>query len=206
MGRDRQILYATSFLRSLRTGAVGILIGLYLPKLGLTTTEMGFVIGAGLLANAVAAFLATFAGDRLGRRSSVATIALLMGLGGLALALTSHPLALAVAAFVGMVNGNGRDRGAVLILEQAMVPSLATDRTRTKVFAWFNVAGDLGLGVGALLAMAPDALVATGIMGDLAALRAVLVVCAVLVLATAPLSLALSRTVEPTHDVRTPVV
>jgi MFS family permease len=206
MGRDRQILYTTSFLRSLRTGAVGILIGLYLPKLGLTTTEMGVVIGAGLLANAVAAFVATFAGDRLGRRHAVAAIALLMGLGGLALALSSHPLVLAIAAFVGMVNGNGRDRGAVLILEQAMVPSLATDRTRTKVFAWFNVAGDFGLGVGALLAMAPDALVATGLMGDLAALRAVLVVCAVLVLATAPLSLALSRAVEPTHDVRTPAV
>ena len=44
---------------------------------------------------------------------------MLGALGTVAFALSSSPLALALTAFVGMLNGMGRDRGAALVLEQA---------------------------------------------------------------------------------------
>jgi len=47
-------------------------------------------------------------------------------------ALAASPIALGFAAFLGMVNGMGRDRGAALILEQGRAASTATDATRTR--------------------------------------------------------------------------
>jgi MFS family permease len=202
MSRDRGLLYTASFLRSARTGAVGILIALYLAKIGLTPEEIGVVIGCGLAGNALAALLATYEGDRLGRRRFLAAMAILMGGGGLAVAFTSHPVILALAAFVGLINGNGRERGAPLILEQAMVPALADDESRTRVFSYFNVAGDFGHGVGAALAMLPDALERWCGFDQVLALRTVLMIAAFLSLATAPLSSVMSKVVEPEHAER----
>jgi hypothetical protein len=36
------------------------------------------------------------------------------------------------AAFLGMLNGMGRDRGAALVLEQAILPATTTNETRTR--------------------------------------------------------------------------
>ena len=46
---------------------------------------------------------------------------------------------MAAAAFAGMLNGMGRDRGASLIIDQVILPATATDAERTKIFAWYNV-------------------------------------------------------------------
>ncbi|MEZ0229404.1 MAG: MFS transporter [Planctomycetota bacterium] len=203
---DRKLLYAATFLRSLSTSAVGILIGIYCARLSLSPEQMGFIVGAGLVGNALAALLATVAGDRIGRRTFLAVLALL-GAGGLgAIATRSDPWLLAAAAFVGMVNGVGRERGASVVLEQAIVPGLASDKERTQLFAWYNFLGDLGHGLGAAVAMLPalfrwmrsdmpsyigpwELLNAHGVEFTLA-------LCAVMTLGTLPLSLMLSANVE----------
>ncbi|HEY7728132.1 MAG TPA: MFS transporter, partial [Candidatus Eisenbacteria bacterium] len=58
-------------------------------------------------------------------------------------------------AFLGMVNGMGRDRGAAYALEQAILPATTTDRERTRAFAWYTVVLDCGHALGALAAMIP---------------------------------------------------
>ena len=57
-----------------------------------------------------------------------------------------------------MFNVHGRDRGAIPILEQAMLPATTTDADRTRVFAWYNVLLDAGYAVGGLLAALPTLL------------------------------------------------
>ena len=64
--RDRGILYAAAFLRALATGMAGIMLGIYLARLGLTPQRIGFVITAGLSGAALATLIATVGGDRLG--------------------------------------------------------------------------------------------------------------------------------------------
>jgi hypothetical protein len=80
-------------------------------------------------------------------------------LGALLLALGSAPWLLALAAFVGMVNGMGRDRGAALVIEQGALPATVTDAQRTMTFARYNVLQDIGHAVGSLLAAVPGLLV-----------------------------------------------
>ncbi len=156
--RDRRILYATCFLRAVGTQMLGVLLGLYLPTVGLSDTQAGSVISAGLWGAAAAAILATLFADRRGRRRLLTEVSLLGAVGAVAAAFGGGPVWLGASAFLGMLNGMGRDRGAALIIEQAILPATATDRERTKIFARYNVCQDAGHAVGAAVAGLPAVL------------------------------------------------
>src|SRR5260221_2250036 len=96
-----------------------------------------------------------FFGDRLGRKRFLIALALVGGVGALAAAALTNAWAVGAAAFVGMLNGMGRDRGAALALEQAVLPATTTDRERTRVIAWDNVLQDAGHGIRSLFAGLP---------------------------------------------------
>jgi MFS family permease len=152
---DRKVLYVTAFLRALATGMIGVLLGFYLADAHLEARTIGVIVAAGLAGAAVGTMLVTAAADRFGRRKALVALALLSGAGGAALIFTHHPWAIALAAFVGMVNGMGRDRGASLVLEQAVLPNAVTDRERTFAFATYNIAQDVGHALGGLMATTP---------------------------------------------------
>jgi MFS family permease len=120
---DRNLLFVTALLRSTGTSLVGVLLGVYLAKLRLDASEVGLVVGLGLAGAAVAALVVTFAGDRLGRRRSLVVLACIGAAGTLVAASSARVDVLAAATFVGMLNGMGRDRGAALVLEQAILPT-----------------------------------------------------------------------------------
>jgi predicted MFS family arabinose efflux permease len=107
-----------------------------------------------------------------------------------------RPLALAVAAFVGMLNGMGRDRGASLVLEQAALPSTATDAERTPVFARYNVVQDAGHALGSLAAGLPALAHGEDAPGGGGAFPAAFVLYAALLAAAIPLYARLSPAVE----------
>jgi MFS family permease len=176
--RDRRVVYTTAFLRATTTSTIGVTSGAYLATLGLTPTALGAVISCGLAGAALAALLATFTADRVGhRRFLIATTA--CGIAGTAwFALAQGPLALALAALLGMVNGMGRDRGAALILEQAVLPSTATDQARTRVIAVYTMLQDIGHAGGALIAGLPVWLAERTALGGAGSHRAVVLGCA----------------------------
>jgi MFS family permease len=194
--RDRRILYAAAFVRALATGMVGVLFGIYLAKRGFDPAETGTVVGAGLLGAAVAALVVTLVGDRIGRRRALVVIALL-GAGGGAVVAWSSSLAVALAAaFVGMVNGMGRDRGASLIIDQVVLPATAPDAERTRAFAWYNVLQDAGHALGGLAAAAPVILTRFDAVDEVLALRIAVLIYAGLVATTALLYSRLSPAAE----------
>lgn len=191
--RDRAILYCTGFLRALATGMVGVLLGLYLARLGFAAAPIGLIVAAGLGGAALATLAVTAIGDRLSRRAWLFGLSLLAAGGALAVAVSSSGAALAVAAAVGMLNGMGRDRGAALVVEQAALPGTTDDRGRTTTFAWLGVLQDGGHAVGGLAAGLP-ALCGAG--DDLAVLRLTMAVPAMVSLLSAVLYLGLSPAVE----------
>src|SRR2546428_6445868 len=193
---DRSLLYAAAFVRALATGMIGVLMGVYLARLEFTPAGIGSIVGAGLLGCAGAALLVTCCADRAGRRRSLIGLSLLSAAGGLAFGLTSHPIAAGAAAFLGMVNGMGRDRGASLILDQAILPGTVDGAHRTQAFAWYNVLQDIGHALGGLLAGTPALLRRLG-AAEVESFRLSVGLYALLQLASAVLYLALSRRVEP---------
>ena len=147
---DRQRLYAAAFLRAALTGLMGVLLGLYLARRGFDAAAIGFVIGSGLAGAATATTIVTFFGDRLGRKPTLVVLALLTVAGGVMLLLVQNVATACAIAFLGMVNGAGRDRAAALALEHAMLPQTTDDAGRTRAFAWYNVLQDVGHALGAL--------------------------------------------------------
>jgi MFS family permease len=182
---DRRILYTIAFLRALGTGLVGVLIGIYLAKRGLGSSAIGIVVGAGLSGAALAALVVTLIGDRVRQPGAQVTLSLLGAVGGVAVAMASGVAALSAAAFLGMLNGMGRDRGASLILDQAALPATVPDAQRTSAFAWYNVFQDGGHALGALLAATPALLGAAFGLDELLAYRIALLGYAVIQLAMA---------------------
>src|SRR5262245_33219596 len=199
---DRSVLYGSAFLRALATGMMGVLLGIHLAKLGIDEAGIGLVISAGLTGAALAALLATFGADRAGRRLFLIVLALVGAAGTAVFAASSGAAACAAAAFLGMLNGMGRDRGAALVIEQAILPATVAGTARTGAFAWYNVLQDAGHALGSLLAGLPVLLRAFAGLTETGSFRAALVVNAALVLVPALLYLRLSAGVEPATPVR----
>ena len=203
---DRRILYAAAFVRALAIGMTGVIAGLYLAQLGLSPAASGLVIGGGLAGAALATLVATLRADRIGRRRLLVALSLLGAAGGAVVALGSSATVIAVAAVISMLNGMGRDRGAALVIEQAILPATVSDAERTRAFAWYNVLQDVGHALGALLAGAPALLRAAFGLGELQSLRIGMLFAALLALAALALYPRLSRAVEPADGARRPPI
>lgn len=197
---DRHAVYAAGFLRATANGLIGVIAGIYLARLGYSPAAFGIVLAAGIAGTAVSAAVATFWGDRMGRRRGLIALALASAAGGAVLAAASDLAVLAVAAFCGMMNSLGKDRAAAAALEQAILPGTVDDAGRTRVFAWYNVTQDIGHGIGAALAAAPELLRLAGVAGDVGSLRAAVGAYAVLWLASAFLYARLSPLAEAQRD------
>jgi MFS family permease len=193
---DRSLLYFAAFVRALATGLIGVLLGVYLARMGLDAGAIGWVVSAGLAGAASGTFVVTWSADRLGHRRVLLALSLLAAGGGLALLASSHPLVLAAAAFLGMANGMGRDRGAALVLEQAILPATVGEGARTLAFAKYHLLQDIGHALGGLLAAGPSLLATAGLLTGAAGARAAIAVYAALSLVPAAAYLALSRAVE----------
>jgi MFS family permease len=204
MTTDIRILYAAAFLRALATGMLGVLLGIYLARLDFAIAEIGIVLSAGLWGVAAAGLVATLRADRYGRRRALIVLALLGAGGGLAAAFADQLGAMVAAAFLGMLNGMGRDRGASLIIEQAILPAAVPDAQRTRVFAGYNVLQDVGHALGGLAAALPALLRAAAELGEVASLRAMLLgyaglflICALLYAGLSPRAEVDAATVDP---------
>jgi MFS family permease len=178
----RRILYVTAFARAVSTSLTGVLLGVYLARHGIVGAVFGAILSAGLLGAALAAVGATFFGDRVGRSRFLLVLTAASALGTVAFALSSSPVALCAAAFFGMLNGMGKDRGAALILEQAALPALAPEAERTRTIAWYTMLQDLGHGAGAALAGLAPVLSEAAHVSSAGAHRALLLGCAALAL------------------------
>jgi MFS family permease len=176
--RVQRLLYLSAFVRAAATSTAGVTLGAFLGKLDARGVELGMVVSAGLAGATVAAVIATLAADRVGRQRFLIVTSLLGVVGTTVFALASSPVVLAAAAFVGMINGMGKDRGAALILEQAALPGMAPATERTQVIARYTMMLDLGHALGALAAGAPAWLAGATSLGGAAPHRVTLLACA----------------------------
>jgi MFS family permease len=176
--RDALLIYTTGFLRSATVSLVGVTLAIHLSDVGFSTTQIGLLIGAGLAGSSLATLVVSLRGDLWGRRRVLIALALLSAAGYLALATSATAGALVPLAFVGMLNGMGRDRGAASALDQAILPETVPDHRRTWSLAWYNLVLDGGHALGALAATIPTILVSTTEFGARTAHQVTYLICA----------------------------
>jgi len=200
--RLRRTLYAAAFLRALAIGLMAVLIGLYAARLGLGAAQIGVILSAALWGAALAALVTLLIGGRVGERVQLVSLCALPAMGAAVFLLGDEFKLLVAAAFIGMFNVHGRDRGAIPIVEQAIFPATTDDAGRTRVFAWYNVLLDAGYAAGGMLAALPALLESASGLSTVEAMRASLALFCVLYAAAAVLYARLPRRVEGHAPVR----
>ncbi len=153
--RDLSLIIAGGFLRSLTVGFIGVVLAVYLFRTGLSSLQIGLVIGVGLAGAACATTVSGLRADRVGRRRSLSALTLLSALPLFVLALQPSFWTVLAVAFVGMLNAMGTDRSATFAIEQAILPGLVHESKRTWTLSWYNGALDTGTAVGSLLGGMP---------------------------------------------------
>jgi MFS family permease len=194
--RDAWLIYAAGFLRSATVSLVGVTIAIYLADVGFSTTQIGLLIGAGLAGSSLATVVVSLRGDAWGRRRVLAGLTILSATGYIALAQFERAIALVPLAFVGMLNGMGRDRGAASALDQAILPEIVSMDRRTWTLAWYNVVLDGGHAFGALAGAIPTIVMRVTTVTPAAAHRATFLMCAGAMLASIVPYLALTPRIE----------
>jgi MFS family permease len=149
---DVALLFGTRIARLYAYGFVSVVLVLYLVTTGLSTGEIGVLLTLTLLGDAAISLWLTTSADRMGRRRTLVIGAVLMLGAGVAFVLTQNPLLLTVAAIVGVISPSGNEIGPFLSIEQAALSQLVPDKERTRIFAWYNLAGSFATATGALSA------------------------------------------------------
>ncbi len=153
---DRDLILASAFFRAAGTGMLSVLHALVLPLRGVSAAGIGIVLSSvGFVGMGLGTALTARVGDTWGRRRSLVLFSTLSSLGALLAIFAKDLTWMSLAAFFGMFNGMGRDRGAALVLEQAAMPSIVGEGNRTRTFAWYNIVQDLGHALGSLMAGLP---------------------------------------------------
>ncbi|MCC6653153.1 MAG: MFS transporter [Candidatus Eisenbacteria bacterium] len=161
-------------LRMFAYGALSIVFVLYLSGIGLGAAAVGLLLTLTLLGDAaISLWLATNA-DRWGRRRTLLAGAALMAAGGAGFLAASRLEWLMAAAIVGVLSPSGSEIGPFLSVEQAALSELLPDDQRTRVFAWYNLAGSAATALGALAAGWGLQVMQRAGVGELDAYRAVL--------------------------------
>ena len=132
------------------------MLGLYLDRLGLNATAIGWIFTAALAGGAAMTVVLTAVADSLGRRALLIVGALLMASAGWVFAVSDNPLFLTAAAVFGTISPSGKEVGPFLSIEQAILPQTTHDRHRTTVFSAYNLVGSLFGALGALAVGLPS--------------------------------------------------
>jgi MFS family permease len=199
--RDAGLIYTAAFLRSATVSLVGVTLAIHLANLGFSAARIGLLIGTGLAGSSAATVIVSLRGDSWGRRRVLVVLTLLTAIGYLALAASTEAAALLPLAFLGMLNGMGRDRGAASALEQAILPATVSDEQRTWALAWYNLVLDCGHALGALAAVMPTLITRAAAVTPEVAHRITFAICAGSVLLSIALYMTLTPSIETTSRV-----
>jgi MFS family permease len=147
---DVRLLFAARIVRLFAYGFVSVVLALYLAARGLSDWGIGLLLSATLLGDAAITLWLTTIADRFGRRRTLLLGAGLMVLAGAVFVLTGQPLLLALAAIIGVISPSGYEIGPFLSVEQAALTGLVPGQNRTRLFAWYHLAGSLATACGSL--------------------------------------------------------
>jgi MFS family permease len=203
---DAHFILIMRGVRSFAYGLLAVLLGVALTDEGLIPAAIGALITISLIGDMAGTYIIGLVADALGRRRTLAALALLMAGTGVAFGFTSFYPALLVAAFFGTLGVSASETAPFLPIDQVMIAQITVPEERTALFARYNLIASLGMALGALAVGLPDLLKQVAL--PLAVnIRLLFVVYTFLALIVAGLSLLLSSQVEtqqrdPHHGLR----
>jgi MFS family permease len=156
--RDAHRILVVRALRGFADGLVSVLLAGYLIRLGFTSFEVGAIVTGTLLGSAVLTIALGLTAHRFHRRLLLLVASALMVLTGVGFVALTAFWPLLIVAVVGTLNPSAGDVSVFLPTEQAALANTAPGHDRTRLFARYNVAGNLAGAFGALASGVPAVL------------------------------------------------
>ncbi len=150
LSQDGRLLFYTRTIRLFAYGFLSVILIIYLTQIGLSKTQIGFLLTSTLLGDAVISLWMTTIADRVGRKRMLIVGSILMVVAGIIFALTNNIVLLILVATIGVISPGGNEVGPFLAIEQASLSHLVSDQMRTRVFAWYALVGATSTAIGAL--------------------------------------------------------
>jgi MFS family permease len=141
-------------LRGFADGYVSVLLADHLVSLGYSPLRVGVIVTGTLVGSAALTLLVGLTGHKLGFRTLLLGASGLMFATGLGFFAITAFLPLLVIAVLGTLNPSAGDVSVFLPTEQAFLAGHARGAERTRLYATYNVGGNLAGAFGALLSAA----------------------------------------------------
>ena len=170
---------------------------MYLDKLDFTVFEATLVFSAIMAGGALSNVVASWRGDRIGRRRMLVVMAALMGIGGVLFPLAESVFFLIAVSLIAMTTSTGGDRTAFLSLDMAILAQSARDGRGTLLFSWYNLLGRLTKAASSLMLIMPAALQSAFGVEEIASFKAMFFIYALIAFAGCAIYAALSDAAEP---------
>lgn len=200
--QDAWLLFTTRVVRLFGYGLLSVVLVLYLAEVGFEETQIGVLLTLTLVGDTAVSLWLTTRADRFGRRRTLVVGAVLVVLAGAVFAVTDSFALLLVAATIGVISPSGNEVGPFLPIEQAALAQVVPDQQRTRMLAWYNLAGSLATAAGSLVGgTLIDVLKVAG-LPSLSGYRALVVGYAILGAVLAALFLGMSAATEITPERR----
>ena len=170
---------------------------MYLDKLDFTVFEATLVFSAIMAGGALSNVVASWRGDRIGRRRMLVVMAALMGIGGVLFPLAESVFFLIAVSLIAMTTSTGGDRTAFLSLDMAVLAQSARDGRGTLLFSWYNLLGRLTKAASSLMLIMPAALQSAFGVEEIASFKAMFIIYALIAFAGCAIYAMLSDAAEP---------
>lgn len=146
------LLCIAKTIRTMGFGAISIVLALFLLERGFSSAEVGMLLSATLLEDAVLTTLAASVANRIGVRNVLFIACAVIVFGGIVLATADAKWLLMLAVVCGIVSPAGYEGGPFAPLEQAIISNSTKTQKLTAAYSWYNMVGFAGAALGALLA------------------------------------------------------
>lgn len=148
--RDAVLLIACKCLRLFGFGFLSVMLALYLMELNFTAEQVGLLFTLTLLGDAVISLGITTHADVIGRRTMLLIGGALAATTTLIFISQTNFWVLTLAAVFGVITPSGNEIGPFMAIELSGLSQVTADTFRTKLMAWYTLAGCIASAVGAL--------------------------------------------------------
>ena len=155
LSRDARVVISAQAARAVAYGFGAVLLGTTLARGGLSSVEVGGILSAVVAGTVVASMGVAKWADRWGRRHWYAGLYVALGVTGVVFAETTTVWLLVAAALLGALSTEVVESGPFTSLEQAMLATELTERTRLRGFGAYNAVATAAGSLGALGAGVP---------------------------------------------------
>jgi MFS family permease len=153
---DARLILAAQGARAFAYGLGAVLLGTTLDRLRLSAPAVGIVLGAVLTGTVMMSIAVGRFGDRVGRRRFYLLLYVALAGTGAVYAEARQAWVLALVALVGALSTEVVESGPFTSLEQAMLATGLTGRTRVRGFGVYNAVAAAAGSLGALAAGLPS--------------------------------------------------